>query len=226
MIIHEIALAMARGLPLQDLAAAVPIDPSYGSVLRQLAVQAQAGKLEKGYIQAAFKLFYGFMPRAAPGIGSSAPGGKRRCLTDATTGMITGTRGQDASVILRRRCGPEPHADRERRTGRGLRRRVFLELRQDRPRWPGRAAGPCPRPRRRVLLDVDVGRNAHVLDDPAVLGEDRQVGRGHDAAVHQDGEAEDADQPAPGPLADQLAEAELAEHPGQQVAAGARRSRR
>ena len=39
-------------------------------------------------------------------------------------------------------------------------------------------------------------------------------------------EAQDAHQPAPGPLAHQLAQAELAEHPRQQVAARARPSRR
>jgi pyruvate/2-oxoglutarate dehydrogenase complex dihydrolipoamide dehydrogenase (E3) component len=72
MLIHEIAIAMVRGLPLHDLAAAVPIDPSYGSVLHQLAVQARAGKLERGYIQTALKLFYGFIPRSVPGNGSSA----------------------------------------------------------------------------------------------------------------------------------------------------------
>jgi pyruvate/2-oxoglutarate dehydrogenase complex dihydrolipoamide dehydrogenase (E3) component len=71
MIIHAIALAMAKGLPLQELGAAVPIDPSYGQVLRQLAIQAKAGKLEKGYIQTALKMFYGFMPRAGGGNGSS-----------------------------------------------------------------------------------------------------------------------------------------------------------
>lgn len=69
--IHQIALAMARNLSLQDLAAAVPIYPTYGSVLRKLAVQARAGRLEKGYIQTALKLFYGFMPRATAGNGTS-----------------------------------------------------------------------------------------------------------------------------------------------------------
>ncbi len=72
MIIHELALAMAKGLPLQELAAAVPIEPSYGRVLRELAIGAKAGKLEKGYIQTALKLFYGFMPRAGAGNGASA----------------------------------------------------------------------------------------------------------------------------------------------------------
>ena len=72
-----------------------------------------------------------------------------------------------------------------------------------------------------VLLDFDVGGDAFVLDDPAVLGEDRQVGAVTAAAVHQHREPEDADQAPPGPLADQRAELELAEHPGEQVAAGA-----
>ncbi len=67
MVIHAVALAMEKGLSLQKLAAAVPVDPSYGRVLRLLALQAKAGTLEKGYIQAAVKLFYGFMPRAGAG---------------------------------------------------------------------------------------------------------------------------------------------------------------
>ena len=71
MIINEIALAMTRNLPLRDLAAAVPIYPTYGSVLRDLAVQARAVKLERGYIQTALKLFYGFMPRATADNGTS-----------------------------------------------------------------------------------------------------------------------------------------------------------
>ena len=45
MIIHEIALAMARGVRISHLAAAVPIDPSYASVLYQLGLQARAVKL-------------------------------------------------------------------------------------------------------------------------------------------------------------------------------------
>ncbi len=73
MIIHAIALAMARGVPLQELGAAVPIDPSYGRVLRLLATGARADKLEKGYIQTALKLLYGFMPRADSLPESSAP---------------------------------------------------------------------------------------------------------------------------------------------------------
>jgi pyruvate/2-oxoglutarate dehydrogenase complex dihydrolipoamide dehydrogenase (E3) component len=89
MIINEIAFAMARNMRLRKLAAAIPIYPTYGSVLRNLALRAKAGNLEKGYIQKALKLFYGFMPRvtadngksgseaarAEPGPGPSAPHG-------------------------------------------------------------------------------------------------------------------------------------------------------
>ena len=41
------------------------------------------------------------------------------------------------------------------------------------------------------------------------------------AAVHQDGDGADADQAAPGALADQRAELVVLEQPGQGVAAGA-----
>ena len=66
-------------------------------------------------------------------------------------------------------------AHRERRQGRRLGRRVLGQLLEhdlDRPvelRVLARGHGG------RVLLDVDVRRHAHVLDHPAVLGEDRQV---------------------------------------------------
>ena len=48
-----------------------------------------------------------------------------------------------------------------------------------------------------------------------------EVGGRHDAAIHEHREPQDADQSAPRPLADQLTHAEFAEHPRQQVAAGA-----
>ena len=60
----------------------------------------------------------------------------------------------------------------------------------------------------RPLLDFDGRCDAFVLDAEAVLGPDREVGRGDRAAVHQGGEAEDADQAAPGALADDGAEFE------------------
>ena len=71
MIINEIALAMVKKVRLRVLGAAVPVYPTYGSVLRDLSAQARAGKLEKGYIQTALKLFYGFAPRATAGNGAS-----------------------------------------------------------------------------------------------------------------------------------------------------------
>src|SRR5882724_11575262 len=72
----------------------------------------------------------------------------------------------------------------------------------------------------RHLLDLDVRRHAYVLDYPTVFrGPDRQVRRRHPAAIHQHREAEYADQPAPGALADELAQAKLAPHPGQEIAA-------
>ena len=73
------------------------------------------------------------------------------------------------------------------------------------------------------LFNFDVGRNAFVLDDPAVLGPDGQVGRRHVAAVHEDREPERPDEAAPGPLPYQCPQFELAEHPGQEVAARAGR---
>ena len=91
-----------------------------------------------------------------------------------------------------------------------------------RSRSPSRAAGRWPAiDVGRRLLDLDVRRHAFVLDDQAVLGPDREVRRGDAAAVHQHREAEDADEAAPGALADERPELELAEHPRQQVAARA-----
>src|SRR5438128_2621283 len=75
----------------------------------------------------------------------------------------------------------------------------------------------------RHLLDLDVRRHAYVLDYPTVLrGPDRQVRRSYPAAIHQHGKAEYADQPAPGALADEFAQAKLAPHPRQEIAARSR----
>ena len=49
--------------------AAVPIEPSYGRVLRELAIGAKAGKLEKGYIQTGSSSFMGLCRGRAPGTG-------------------------------------------------------------------------------------------------------------------------------------------------------------
>src|SRR6476620_10598540 len=55
---------------------------------------------------------------------------------------------------------------------------------------------------RRGLLDVDVRRNTLVLDDPAIVGPDRQVRRGDASPVDELRETEDADEAAPCALAD------------------------
>ncbi len=71
MIIHEISLALAKNLSLGDLAAPVPIYPTYAAVLCHLAKEQRATRLETGYVQAALKLFYGFVPRLATGNGTA-----------------------------------------------------------------------------------------------------------------------------------------------------------
>ncbi len=73
MIIQELVLAMERNLSLRDLAAAVPIYPTYAGAIRQLADQHRATRLENGYVQTALKLFYGFVPRVATGNGATGP---------------------------------------------------------------------------------------------------------------------------------------------------------
>ena len=73
----------------------------------------------------------------------------------------------------------------------------------------------------RRLLDLHVGRHALVLDDEAFARPDAEVRRGDLAAVHQHRKSEDADQAAPRPRADQRSELQFAEHPRQEVAAGA-----
>lgn len=70
-----------------------------------------------------------------------------------------------------------------------------------------------------VLFDLDVWRYTHVFDDPAILGENGQIGRGHASSIHQDRKTENSDQAAPGSFTDELSQAEFVEHPRQKVAA-------
>jgi len=70
------------------------------------------------------------------------------------------------------------------------------------------------------LLDLDVGGDAFVLDTKPIFGPKGEVRSGDASAVHKDGKAEDSDETAPGAFADEGAEFKLAEHPGQQIAAG------
>jgi len=72
MIIHEFVLAMEKNMSLRDLGSAVPIYPTYAEVSRRLGSQYRATRLERGYIQTALKLFYGFVPRVSAHNGQAA----------------------------------------------------------------------------------------------------------------------------------------------------------
>src|SRR5262249_2970279 len=65
LILQEFVLAVQKGLALGDIAAAVHIYPTYAGVARRLANQFLATRLERGFIQTALRLFYGFNPRVA-----------------------------------------------------------------------------------------------------------------------------------------------------------------
>jgi pyruvate/2-oxoglutarate dehydrogenase complex dihydrolipoamide dehydrogenase (E3) component len=73
MILAELVLAMERNLSLGDLTAAVSIYPTYAGVVRQLANQHRATRLESSYVQTALKLFYGFLPRVDSRNGTAEP---------------------------------------------------------------------------------------------------------------------------------------------------------
>jgi pyruvate/2-oxoglutarate dehydrogenase complex dihydrolipoamide dehydrogenase (E3) component len=62
MILQEFALAMRKGLGLNDIASAVPIYPTYAGVARHLASQYRDSRLESSYWKSALRLFYGFTP--------------------------------------------------------------------------------------------------------------------------------------------------------------------
>ena len=72
LVIQEFTLAIEKGLGLGAIAAATPIYPTYAGIARLLSNQYAATRLERGFIQTALKVFYGFMPRSAPGNGSAA----------------------------------------------------------------------------------------------------------------------------------------------------------
>jgi pyruvate/2-oxoglutarate dehydrogenase complex dihydrolipoamide dehydrogenase (E3) component len=83
MIVQQLVVAMQGNLGLGDLAAVAPIYPTYSAVVRHLADQHRATRLESGYIQTALKLFYGFIPRlaarnGAAGSPSESPAAKRQ----------------------------------------------------------------------------------------------------------------------------------------------------
>jgi pyruvate/2-oxoglutarate dehydrogenase complex dihydrolipoamide dehydrogenase (E3) component len=71
MIVQEFVLAMKKGLGLNDIAAAVPIYPTYAGVAHQLASQFREGRLVNSYVKSALRLFYGFIPRGVAGNGTA-----------------------------------------------------------------------------------------------------------------------------------------------------------
>jgi pyruvate/2-oxoglutarate dehydrogenase complex dihydrolipoamide dehydrogenase (E3) component len=75
MILQEFVLAMNKGLGMKDIAAAVPIYPTYAGVARHLAGQFRENRLGNNYVKSALRLFYGFIPRvvADNGIADSKP---------------------------------------------------------------------------------------------------------------------------------------------------------
>src|SRR5579863_8877485 len=73
-----------------------------------------------------------------------------------------------------------------------------------------------------ILLDRHVRVDSVILHIPLARGrKERDARRGDVPAVHEDGNFADADQAAPGPLADQSADLRLLEQPGKRIAAGA-----
>ena len=102
-------------------------------------------------------------------------------------------------------------------------RRVLLQLRHqpfDRFFELRVAAGS---PRGRVHLDLDVGRDADVLDFPVAV-QNRRPPRSVRVTLPPSisvGIPADADQPAPSPFADQRADLQLFEEPRHRVAARA-----
>ncbi len=66
LILQPFVLAMEKGLGLADIAAAVPIYPTYAGAARSLADQFLATRLEKGFFQTALRFFYGFLRARRP----------------------------------------------------------------------------------------------------------------------------------------------------------------
>src|SRR5208337_2808935 len=76
----------------------------------------------------------------------------------------------------------------------------------------------------RVHHDFDIGRDAVVLHLPFTLQAVNRITRGrYVASIEERGIAADADEPSPGSLAHDWADAELAEIPGQGIAPRARK---
>ncbi len=69
LLIQEFTLALEKGLGLGAIAAATAIYPTYAGVGPALAKQYLATRLERGVVQTALRIFFGFMPRVGAGDG-------------------------------------------------------------------------------------------------------------------------------------------------------------
>jgi pyruvate/2-oxoglutarate dehydrogenase complex dihydrolipoamide dehydrogenase (E3) component len=72
-VLQEFVLAIEHGLTLNDLASTVHTYPTYSGLVRKLANQFTATRLEGGLVQTALRLFYGFRPRAGTDGPSASP---------------------------------------------------------------------------------------------------------------------------------------------------------
>jgi hypothetical protein len=63
LVLQEFVLAMEHGLTLTDIANTVHTYPTHAGLARKLANQFAATRLERGLVQSALRLFYGFRPR-------------------------------------------------------------------------------------------------------------------------------------------------------------------
>lgn len=72
LVLQQLVLAMDSGLGLGDLAGTTQIYPTYARIVRNLADQFQATRMDRGLRAAALKLFYGFQPRTATVNGASS----------------------------------------------------------------------------------------------------------------------------------------------------------
>ena len=71
-----------------------------------------------------------------------------------------------------------------------------------------------------IELHFDVRRHAVIFDFPGALGGvEGDAGRGDEAAIHQNRIIVNSYEAAPGALADELADADVAEEPGHVIAA-------
>jgi pyruvate/2-oxoglutarate dehydrogenase complex dihydrolipoamide dehydrogenase (E3) component len=83
LVLGQLVVAMDGGLGLADLAETTQVYPTYGRLVRDLAVQARATRLERGFRAAALKFLYGFQPRGGDGPSPDAGEASAQAEADA-----------------------------------------------------------------------------------------------------------------------------------------------